>query len=123
MLASMTGTVLANWHDGAAKQSIVDFVERTRGANGVPIEERVAVFDNDGTLWCEQPMPIQLDFILRRFAAMLGEDPTLAERQPWKAVAEHDVTWFGSLMAEHYAGDDTNVRTLSGGILAAYAGI
>ncbi len=54
---------------------------------------------------------------------MLGADPSLAARQPWKAVAEHDLAWFGALMAEHYAGDDTNVRTLAGGILAAYAGI
>lgn len=101
----------------------MDFVERASGENGVPVEERVAVFDNDGTLWCEKPMPIQLDFILRRFAEMAQAQPELSERQPWKAVAEHDLGWFGALMAEHYAGDDTDVRTLAGGILAAYAGI
>jgi phosphoglycolate phosphatase-like HAD superfamily hydrolase len=89
----------------------------------VPVEERVAVFDNDGTLWCEKPMPIQLDFILRRLAQMAAAQPELCERQPWKAVSERDFGWFGALMAEHYAGDDTNVRTLAGGILAAYAGI
>jgi phosphoserine phosphatase len=47
----------------------------------------------------------------------------LRERQPWKAAFERDYGWFGTLMAEHYAGDDTNVRTLAGGILAAYEGI
>jgi phosphoserine phosphatase len=47
----------------------------------------------------------------------------LRERQPWKAAYEHDYGWFGKLMADHYAGDDTNVRTLAGGILAAYEGI
>jgi phosphoserine phosphatase len=100
----------------------MDFVERT-ASKGVPVEERVAVFDNDGTLWCEKPMPIQLDFILRRLVAMAGTQAELRERQPWKAAYERDYGWFGKLMAEHYAGDDTNVRTLAGGILAAFEGI
>jgi phosphoglycolate phosphatase-like HAD superfamily hydrolase len=122
----MTAEALPTWSDGPTRQAIIEFVERVTGQDGsapVPAEERVAVFDNDGTLWCEKPMPIQLDFILRRFAEMVKAQPELGERQPWKAVAEHDVGWFGALMAEHYAGDDTNVRTLAGGILAAYAGI
>jgi phosphoserine phosphatase len=114
--------VLASWNDGAAKQAIVAFVERAL-LDAVPVEERVAVFDNDGTLWCEKPMPIQLDFILRRFVAMAEADPGLRERQPWQAAYERDYGWFGKLMADHYAGDDTNVRTLAGGILAAYEGI
>src|SRR5437588_9378067 len=114
--------VLASWHDRAAKSALVDFVERTV-SDGVPIEERVAVFDNDGTLWCEKPMPIQLDFILRRLVSMAEAQPALRERQPWKAAYEHDYGWFAQLMTEHYAGDDTNVRTLAAGILAAYEGI
>jgi phosphoglycolate phosphatase-like HAD superfamily hydrolase len=89
----------------------------------VPVEERVAVFDNDGTLWCEQPMPIQLDFILRRLVEMAQAQPELRERQPWKAAYERDYGWLSALMTEHYAGNDTNVRTLGAGILAAYAGI
>jgi hypothetical protein len=64
-------TGLSNWRDGAAKQAIVSFVEEARA---LPAEQRVAVFDNDGTLWCEQPMPIQLDFILRRLAEMAEAD-------------------------------------------------
>src|SRR6476646_6206948 len=111
----MSAAVLPSWRDGAARQAIMDFVEKTCGENGVPAQERIAVFDNDGTLWCEKPMPIQLDFILRRFAEMVQAQPDLRDRQPWKAVAEHDLDWFGSLMAQHYAGDDTNVRTLAGG--------
>ena len=117
---------LSSWRDGPAKQAIIDFVARTcgeRGSPAVPPEERVAVFDNDGTLWCEKPMPIQLDFILRRLAEMVAAQPELAAEQPWKAVSEHDYGWFGALMDEHYAGDDTNVRLLARGILAAYAGI
>ena len=59
---------LSTWQDDAAKEAILGFVDQTctDGATGpVPVDERVAVFDNDGTLWCEKPMPIQLDFILR----------------------------------------------------------
>ena len=122
----MTEDLLSSWRDGATKRAVIDFVQRVAGEDGsvpVPVEERIAVFDNDGTLWCEKPMPIQLDFILRRFADMAASQPELRERQPWKAVTEHDLGWFSDLMTEHYAGDDTNVRTLAAGILAAYAGI
>ena len=114
--------VLASWNDAAARRAIVEFVERTV-SDAVPVDERVAVFDNDGTLWCEKPMPIQLDFILRRLVAMAEAQSELQERQPWKAAFERDYGWFGKLMADHYAGDDTNVRTLAGGILKAYEGI
>jgi hypothetical protein len=89
----------------------------------VPPEERVAVSDNDGTLWCEKPMPIQLDFILRRLAVMAAEQLELSAQQPWKAVTERDYGWFGASMDEHYAGDDTNVRLLARVILVAYVGI
>ena len=89
----------------------------------VPPEERVAVFDNDGTLWCEKPVPIQLDFILRRLAEMVGEDPELRDRQPWKAAHEGDHGWLAAAVAEHYPGDDTKTRELAAGILAAFADI
>ena len=112
---------LTSWNDGPAKQSIVSFVERAM--SDVPVDERIAVFDNDGTLWCEKPMPIQADFILRRLFEMAEADLELRERQPWKAAYDRDHAWFGTVLAEHYAGDDTNVRTLLGGILVAYDGI
>jgi len=113
-------SVLPSWRDGSAKRAIVDFVAQTEF---VPVHHRVAVFDNDGTLWCEKPMPIQLDFILRRFVEMAEASPELRDRQPWKAAYERDYAWLGSLMQEHYAGDDTNVNVLGAGILAAYEGI
>jgi phosphoserine phosphatase len=119
-------TGLPSWRDGPAKQAIVAFVARVCGEDGsepVPVEDRVAVFDNDGTLWCEKPMPIQLDFILRRLVEMAEADAGLRGRQPWKAAYERDYGWLGALMAEHYAGDDTNVKVLAAGILAAYDGI
>jgi phosphoserine phosphatase len=126
MAAEPQAEPLASWRDGPPKHAIIDFVRRTCGEDGsapVPVEERVAVFDNDGTLWCEKPMPIQLDFIIHRLAEMAAAQPELRERQPWKAVAARDYAWFGRVMAAHYAGDDSEVGTLAGGILAAYAGI
>jgi phosphoserine phosphatase len=111
---------LASWNDTQTRAAIVAFVESVRD---VPEEERVAVFDNDGTLWCEKPMPIQADFILRRLHEMAEADPALRERQPWQAAHARDFAWFGRVLEEHYAGDDTNVRTLLGGVIAAHAGI
>jgi phosphoserine phosphatase len=104
----------------------VDFVGRVTTEGGpdyVPPEARVAVFDNDGTLWCEKPMYIQLDYILRRFVAMAEEDASLRERQPWKAAYEKDYAWLGAAVTKHYQGDDGDIRILLGGILHAFAGI
>ncbi|GAA4608560.1 phosphoserine phosphatase [Actinoplanes octamycinicus] len=112
---------LASWRDGDTKRAILEFV-RTVVAE-VPVEERVAVFDNDGTLWCEKPMPIQLDFILRRLTAMAEADPALRGRQPWQAAYEQDHAWLAGVLTEHYAGDDRDVRVLAAGVLAAYDGI
>jgi len=117
---------LSTWREGAAKDAIRDFVARTCAEDSVDVvaqADRVAVFDNDGTLWCEKPMPIQLDFILRRLAEMAEADPTLRDRQPWKAARTRDYGWLARVMAEHYAGDDTNVKTLGAGVVAAFANI
>ena len=75
-------TQLESWNDGGAKRAIVDFVTRVTTANGpdfVPPAARIATFDNDGTLWCEKPLPIQFDFILRRWVEMAQENPALRE--------------------------------------------
>jgi len=113
---------LLSWNEGAAKTAILEFVEQTV-SNAVPVEERVAVFDADGTLWCEQPVPAQVDFILRRLAEMAEADPKLRDRQPWKAAYEHDNGWLGQAITEHYAGDDTKAKMLLEGVGAAFAGI
>ena len=112
---------LSLWNDGDSKSAIVDFAEHA--ASDVQPEDRIGVFDNDGTLWCEKPMPIQLDFILRRLSAMAEADPELRERQPWKAAHERDYAWLSTVMTEHYAGDDANLRILGAGILSAYEGM
>jgi hypothetical protein len=111
---------LASWRDTATREAIVAFVEGE--AQSLPPEERVAVFDNDGTLWCEKPMPIELGFILKRFAEMAEQDGSLRERQPWKATVEQDYAWLGNVITKHYAGDDSGVKVLMGGILQAFAG-
>jgi phosphoserine phosphatase len=121
----MVNEVLGSWRDGKTKDALLSFVRSVSedGPNFVPPEERVATFDNDGTLWCEKPMPIQLDFILRRLYAMAEADPELREQQPWKGAHERDYGWLGAVVAEHYAGDDTNVKVLLAGVLAAFAGM
>ena len=111
---------LASWRETATRQAIEDFVGRT--ARGVPPEERVAVFDNDGTLWCEKPMPIELGFVLQRLAEMAHEDASLRDRQPWQSAYERDYGWLGGVVTKHYAGDDSEVKVLMGGLLQAFAG-
>lgn len=113
---------LPSWNNGAAKRVIVEFVERTV-ASAVPIEERIATFDADGTLWSEKPIPVQVDFILRRLAEMAKEDPRLRDRQPWKAAYGHDSDWLATAITEHYAGDDTKAKMLLAGVGAAFEGI
>ncbi|HVP02998.1 MAG TPA: HAD family hydrolase [Solirubrobacteraceae bacterium] len=116
------GEVLPSWNAGAPKAAVVAFVEQTV-SSGVPAEERIAVFDADGTLWCEHPVPVEADFLVRRLAAMAEADPKLRDQQPWKAAYEHDDDWFGKAIAEHYAGDETKAKLLLGGIAGTYAGI
>jgi phosphoserine phosphatase len=111
---------LASWNDTPTTQAIVAFAENA--AQTVSAEERVAVFDNDGTLWCEKPMPVELGFILERLAASADADVALRDRQPWKAAHEKDYAWLGGVIEKHYAGDDTDVKVLMAGILQAYAG-
>jgi hypothetical protein len=74
--------------------------------------ERVAVFDNDGTLWSEKPIPIQLDFTLYRMAQLAGAHPALKEQQPYKAAVERDYHWLGTAMVKHYHGDDHDLALL-----------
>jgi phosphoserine phosphatase len=67
-------------------------------------------------------MPIQADFLLRRLGEQVAADPSLAARQPWKAVAERDHAWFDAAITEHYEGDDTRLNTMAAGLLGAYEG-
>jgi phosphoserine phosphatase len=120
------GTMLASWNDTPATQAIVEFVERVTqegGADYVPPAERIAVFDNDGTLWCEKPIQIEVGFILKRLAEMAELDDSLRDRQPWKAAHERDYAWLGGAITKHYHGDETDVKVLMAGIVQAFAGM
>lgn len=84
---------LPSWIDGAAKQAIVDFLERVTdpaSPDFVAEAERIAVFDNDGTLWAEQPAYFQLLFAIDRVTALAPEHPEWSSQQPFKAALEDD---------------------------------
>jgi phosphoglycolate phosphatase-like HAD superfamily hydrolase len=85
---------LPSWTEGRAKQSIVDFVQRVTSPGGkdfVPEPERVAVFDNDGTLWAEQPFYFQLVFALDRVKALAAKHPEWKEKEPFKSALAGDL--------------------------------
>ena len=116
---------LPSWNDGPAKQGILAFIARVTkegSPNFLPPVERIAVFDNDGTLWCEKPMYIQMDFLLRKLAAAAEDDPALQTQQPWQAAWEQDYDWFGKVITNHYQGDDSALRVVMGGLLALSEG-
>lgn len=116
---------LPSWQNTGAKQKILDFVtavtDDTRSDYVAP-SERIAVFDNDGTLWCEKPMYIQLDYLLRKLAAQADRDVSLRQKQPWKAAWGKDFGWIGGAVTKHYQGDESDLNILLGGILTLSEG-
>lgn len=85
---------LPSWNEGTAKQSIIDFVTRVTQSGSpdfVVPEQRIATFDNDGTLWSEQPMYFQLFFAIDRVKALAPQNPAWKTQQPFKAVLENDM--------------------------------
>jgi hypothetical protein len=109
---------LLSWNEGPAKQALLDFIARVTdeaGADFVPVAERIATFDNDGTLWCEKPLYVQLCFVLDRVRALAPEHPEWQTEQPDAAIlnddqaalsklSEHDIE---ALMAATHAGMTT----------------
>jgi hypothetical protein len=86
---------LPSWNDGAAKRAIIDFVgrvTRTQSAEFVPLGDRIATFDNDGTLWQEKPVAEGV-FAIARLREVAAGDPSLRQRQPFKAALEGDVAY------------------------------
>lgn len=85
---------LPSWTNGPSKQRIVDFVNDVTNSNGndfVPVNERIATFDNDGTLWSEKPTYFQLLFIVDRVKSMAADHPEWSTTQPFQAVLENDM--------------------------------
>ena len=96
----MPGPPLPSWNDGPAKAAIADFVVRVTKEGGkdyVQPAERIATFDNDGTLWNEHPMLVQGFFLADRIKQLAAKDPSISERQPFKAFLEHDFKTLQSL--------------------------
>ncbi len=117
---------LNSWNDTPTKQTILDFVAAVTDESSsqfVPPEERIAVFDNDGTLWCEKPMYIQFDYFLRKLAHQAENDLSLRVKMPWKAAWEKDFAWLGGVVTKYYQGDDSDFKILLGGILKMSEGI
>ena len=108
---------LPGWVDEPARSAVLKFIQEvtTPGVSFVPPPERIATFDNDGTLWCEKPLYIQADFLFRRFKAMVREDPQRAHEQPYKAVVEDDREWLMDIYA-HVPELLKGVTEASGGI-------
>ena len=85
---------LPSWNDGKAKQSILDFVAKVTeegSTSFVPVAERIATFDNDGTLWAEQPMYVQLLFALDRVKELAPQHPEWKTREPFASLLKGDV--------------------------------
>jgi phosphoserine phosphatase len=118
--------LLVSWRDTPARKAITGFVQGVTSedsAGYVAPADRVAVFDNDGTLWSEKPIPIQLDFTLFRMAELAQADPSLRDRQPYRAAAERDYRWLGAAMVKHYHGDDADLRLLMAAVGTAFGGM
>ena len=85
---------LPSWNDTTSKQSIINYVASVThegGADFIPVADRIAVFDNDGTLWGEQPLYFQLFFAMDRIKQMVSEHPEWKTTEPFKSVLENDI--------------------------------
>jgi len=107
---------LPSWNEGGSKQSILRFVEETttpQHASFIPQNERIVVFDNDGTLWSEQPVYFQFMFAMDRVKALAAENPEWYTKQPFKALLEGDI-------AEALSGGEKAIIEI---VMATHAGM
>ena len=110
---------LSSWNETATKQAILDFVATVTDKSSpgyVPPSERVATFDNDGTLWCEWPLIPQAFLAMQRLTQLVEQNPKLRDKQPYKAAVEKDMAWF-----EYYA-THAKIQELIEMLLSATAG-
>lgn len=113
----MSHGALASWNEGTARTEALDFVRRAtkEGPDFVPAAERIATFDNDGTLWVEKPAPPPCEFLLRTWSEAIKDDPALAGQQLCKAI---DEAFFEGLVTQ----DPTVVASLEGAVARSWAG-
>lgn len=117
---------MSSWNDNGVKQTILTFIKAVTDPGSesfVPPTERIATFDNDGTLWLEKPLYIQLQFGLHAIAKLAAEKPELRDHQPYKAVYEKDIAWLGKVVADFARGDMDGVFTLMDGYSEVFNGI
>jgi phosphoserine phosphatase len=115
-VAASAADPLPSWIDGPAKQSILDFVEKVTKQGSpsfVPVPERIATFDNDGTLWCEQPVPVQVYFARDRVKTLVSQHPE------WKITEPFASLLAGDLRATLAAGEEALLEI----VMATHAGM
>jgi phosphoserine phosphatase len=113
---ALAGDPLPSWNDGPAKQSIFRFVEKVTKEGSpsfVPVAERIATFDNDGTLWCEQPVPVQVYFTLDRVKVLVSQHLEWKTEEPFASLLA------GDLRATLAAGDEALLEI----VMATHAGM
>src|SRR5271157_3504058 len=110
---------LTGWNDGVAKKEILDFIDSatTPGPRFLNRADRIATFDNDGTLWVEKPAPPQFDFLFRAWSEAVKKDPSLAAEQLYKAIVEQDQKFFAGLVTQ----DPDVVASLEGAMARSWA--
>ncbi|MGI9612139.1 MAG: HAD family hydrolase [Acidimicrobiales bacterium] len=96
----MTEPILPSWRDGATRASITAFLDQV---DDIPPAERVAVFDNDGTMWCEKPNYTQLEFFLLELRQAANDDPAIGDRPEYKAILDRDLPTLQTMGLERIA--------------------
>lgn len=118
-------TPLSSWNDNSTKNAIHSFIHSVTdpvSPDFVPPIQRIATFDNDGTLWLEKPLYIQLQHGLHTIGRFAAEKPELRDRQPFKAVYEKDMVWLNQVAKDFARGDLKGVISLMSGYTEAFEG-
>jgi len=114
--------LLPSWNDGPTTRAVIEFVEASsrEGSPGFVVPaERIAAFDNDGTLWVEHPMPPQAPFLFEKLVAQVREDPSLADVEPYRSIIGRDPVFLDGLARQ----DPDAVMKFLAGIGAAWEGV
>jgi len=122
----MSGDNLSLWNDTPTKSAIVGYVHAVTDRNNtnfVPEVERVATFDNDGTLWLEKPLYVQLHYLIRQIGLVAASNSEVRTKQPFKAVYENDQAWFKEAAAGVAKGDLTKAMSILAGAAEAFEGM
>ena len=113
---------LPSWVDGPTKQAVLGYVEASSDENSesfVPVPDRTAAFDNDGTLWIEKPDIVQAPFLIEKLVEQVRADPSLAEEQPYKGIVTQDPEFLDGLARQ----DPDTILSFLRGIGAAWEGV